>query len=227
MTPYSVYGPEPSETTNNAPTHPLHGGTMSTQAHLLTTLMVLTALLAACGDDTVSQDLDDALVAGDEVIFPDNEAASWSNRRATTGTTGVDPTVDDGDCGHTPNEATVFKLMNEDRVDNGLEPLNCSISLVEVARLHSEDMSVRGYFSHVNPEGEQPWDRLERYGVTNWQTAGENIARGDMTPAVVERAWMNSPGHRANILNPNYTHIGVGVFRDGNNTSWTQLFARF
>ena len=117
--------------------------------------------------------------------------------------------------------------MNEDRLDHDLPALLCSVSLVEVARLHSEDMSLRGFFSHVNPEGEQPWDRLERFGVTNWQTVGENIARGDMTPAVVERAWMNSPGHRANILNPDYTHIGVGVFRDGNNTSWTQLFARF
>jgi uncharacterized protein YkwD len=117
--------------------------------------------------------------------------------------------------------------MNRDRVDNGLAALSCHDGLVLVARAHSEDMARRGFFDHTNPEGERPWDRVEAAGITGWSYVGENIAYGYSTPEAVQETWMNSRGHRANILNGDYTHIGVGAFNDDGTWYWTQVFARF
>jgi uncharacterized protein YkwD len=124
-------------------------------------------------------------------------------------------------------EAEQFRLMNADRIAEGLSALSCDLRLSEVARAHSRDMAERDFFDHTNPDGEQPWDRMERHGVRGFRSAGENIAAGYPSPAAVEEGWMNSPGHRANILNDGYTHIGVGLFDDGGRLVWTQVFATF
>ncbi|MEO1271126.1 MAG: CAP domain-containing protein, partial [Myxococcota bacterium] len=105
-----------------------------------------------------------------------------------------------GSCG-SALESEQWQLLNADRRAQGLRELACHSGLGQVAREHSQDMAVRGYFDHVNPEGEQPWDRMERNGVTGWRSVGENIAAGYPTPQEVQEGWMNSPGHRANILN--------------------------
>lgn len=90
-----------------------------------------------------------------------------------------------------------------------------------VARAHSLDMHQRGYFGHTNPDGEQPWDRMEAAGYRYGQ-AGENIAGGSSTADGVMEQWMSSDGHCANIMNPGFVHIGIGFH--GDSRLWTQVF---
>jgi len=135
------------------------------------------------------------------------------------------PDPEMGTCG-TMMESEEFRLTNQARAESGRPALECDEGLIEVARDHSEDMARRGFFSHTNPDGEQPWDRMRRAGIS-FRTAGENIAYGYSSAAAVHNGWMNSSGHRANILSGNYTHIGVGLFDDGGTLYWTQVFARY
>ncbi len=118
-------------------------------------------------------------------------------------------------------EKQVAALVNEERAKAGLKPLTLDTNLSKVARLKSEDMYNKKYFSHTSPTYGSPFDMMKKYGITFW-AAGENIARGQQTPQQVMNSWMNSEGHRKNILNSNYTHIGVGHFANGN--YWTQMF---
>jgi uncharacterized YkwD family protein len=115
----------------------------------------------------------------------------------------------------------VIDLTNEQRRQNGLQPLKADPQLSGVALKKSQDMQQNGYFSHTSPTYGSPFDMMRDFGVS-YKTAGENIAQGQRTPQEVVNAWMNSPGHRQNILNPNYTHIGVGYVESGNH--WTQMF---
>jgi uncharacterized protein YkwD len=95
------------------------------------------------------------------------------------------------------------------------------------ARVHSADMAQRGFFDHVNPDGEDPFDRMERTGF-RFSLAGENIAAGQRSPEEVMAGWMASPGHCANIMEPGFTHFGVGLYVDANSDLglfWTQTFA--
>ena len=92
------------------------------------------------------------------------------------------------------------------------------------AKVHSEDMEGRGFFDHFTPEGWSPVDRLQMTGASGYTMVGENVAFGQQTPDEVMRAWMNSPGHRANILHPDFTHIGIGVA--AGRPYWTQVFLR-
>lgn len=118
-------------------------------------------------------------------------------------------------------------LANLAREAEGLGRLDCHEGLTEVAWAHSKDMAERGFFDHVNPDGERPWDRMNAAGVTGWAAAGENIALGYPSAEAVTEGWMNSPGHRANILNGDFNSVGVGVYEHGGRLYWTQLFARF
>lgn len=93
--------------------------------------------------------------------------------------------------------------------------------LVEAARAHSHDMVTRAFFSHTNPDGEDPGDRLEALGYP-WTAYGENIASGQTSVDEVMRAWMGSPGHCSNIMDPDFTEIGLGFHE----TRWTQVFGR-
>lgn len=118
-------------------------------------------------------------------------------------------------------EQEVIRLVNEHRKKNGLSPLTYDWQLARVARYKSQDMKDNRYFSHTSPVYGSPFQMMKSFGIS-YRSAGENIARGQKTPAAVVDAWMNSPGHRKNILNPSYTHIGVGYVADG--SYWTQMF---
>lgn len=118
-------------------------------------------------------------------------------------------------------ETEVIRLVNEARAENGLSPLKANWELSRVARYKSQDMKDGGYFSHTSPTYGSPFTMMKNFGIT-YRSAGENIAKGQRTPAAVVRAWMNSQGHRENILNGSFTEIGVGYVADGN--YWTQMF---
>ncbi|MBM4762674.1 SCP-like extracellular protein [Bacillus sp. B15-48] len=115
----------------------------------------------------------------------------------------------------------VIDLTNEQRKQNGLSPLQADTQLNGVAQKKSEDMQQNGYFSHTSPTYGSPFDMMRDMGVS-YNTAGENIAQGQRTPQEVVKAWMDSPGHRKNILSPDFTHIGVGYTETGHH--WTQMF---
>jgi len=96
--------------------------------------------------------------------------------------------------------------------------------LTAIANEKARDMAENNYFSHTSPTYGSPFQMLQQYGI-RYRTAGENIAAGQKTPEEVMNSWMNSSGHRANILNPAYTEIGIGYFAGGSYGSyWTELF---
>ncbi|SEP63103.1 uncharacterized protein, YkwD family [Virgibacillus subterraneus] len=121
------------------------------------------------------------------------------------------------------NEFTsnVIKLTNQERSNQGLSPLKAHKKLSNVARNKARDMQSNGYFSHNSPTYGSPFDMMKNAGVS-YQSAGENIARGQQSPQQVVDAWMNSQGHRENILNESFTHIGVGHTESGD--YWSQMF---
>ncbi|WP_055107840.1 CAP domain-containing protein [Paenibacillus ihumii] len=117
------------------------------------------------------------------------------------------------------NAAKVVALVNEERKNAGLKPLVVHTNLSRMAKDKAIDMYKNGYFSHTSPKHGSPFDMMDAYNIT-YRYAGENIAKGQKTPAEVVSAWMDSPGHKANILNPKYTLIGVGYY----NGHWVQEF---
>ena len=124
----------------------------------------------------------------------------------------------------------VVELTNVERAKEGLQPLKLNDRLLDAAQDHSNDMAQDDFFSHTGADGSTVGDRVRASGY-QYSTAGENIAAGQTTAAQVVEGWMNSPGHRANILNPNYTEIGVGYEYLQNDTGsvnynhyWTQVF---
>jgi uncharacterized protein YkwD len=110
-------------------------------------------------------------------------------------------------------EAEMLELVNRERAAEGLAPLAADDELREVARRHSADMFARGYFSHVTPEGRDPFARIREGGV-QFRTAGENLALAP-TLSIAHTGLMNSPGHRANILRPQFGRVGIGVMDGG------------
>ncbi len=118
-------------------------------------------------------------------------------------------------------ENEVIRLVNEIRLQNGLNTLAADWELSRVARYKSQDMKDNNYFSHNSPVYGTPFTMMKNFGLS-YKSAAENIAKGQKTPQAVVNAWMNSAGHRANILNASYKKIGVGYVKDGN--YWTQMF---
>ncbi|MCD7035949.1 CAP domain-containing protein [Metabacillus sp. GX 13764] len=118
-------------------------------------------------------------------------------------------------------EKRVIELTNAERKKNGLQPLAADSSLANVAQEKSDDMEQNNYFSHTSPTYGSPFEMMKRFGE-NYQTAGENIAQGQQTPEEVVDAWMKSEGHRENIMNSEFTNIGIGYTKDGN--YWSQMF---
>ncbi|MFF2237370.1 CAP domain-containing protein [Bacillus thuringiensis] len=118
-------------------------------------------------------------------------------------------------------EQRVVELTNAERAKQGLSALKIDTELSKVARIKSEDMQKNNYFDHNSPTYGSPFDMMKKFGIS-YTSAGENIAQGQRTPEEVVQAWMNSAGHRANILNNGFTHIGVGYVESGN--YWTQQF---
>jgi uncharacterized YkwD family protein len=115
----------------------------------------------------------------------------------------------------------VIQLTNQEREENGLPPLQSDAALSEVAQTKSEDMSNNNYFSHTSPTHGSPFEMMRDAGI-QYESAAENIAKGQQSPEQVVTGWMNSSGHRKNILNQRVTHIGVGY--DSNGNYWTQMF---
>ncbi len=123
-------------------------------------------------------------------------------------------------------EFDVARLVNEERLAAGLAPLQIDVRLMAAAQRHSDDMAAQSFFSHVGSDGSTFDVRVQQAGYLQWLLLGENIAAGQTTPEAVMAAWMNSPGHRANILDPDFDHIGVG-FATSNTYYrffWTQEF---
>lgn len=118
----------------------------------------------------------------------------------------------------------VVRLVNVERSKRGLSELSFNTQLSNVATLKSQDMINKNYFSHTSPTYGSPFDMMKQFNIS-YKTAGENIAKGQKTPEEVVNAWMNSQGHRENILSTNFTDIGVGVAESSNGTLyWTQMF---
>ncbi|SHF40073.1 uncharacterized protein, YkwD family [Seinonella peptonophila] len=123
-------------------------------------------------------------------------------------------------------ETKVVMLVNQERTKRGLPPLKKSSKVSTLAELKSKDMLHHHYFSHQSPTFGSSFHLLKQKEVS-YLAAGENIATGQKTPASVMESWMNSEGHRANILNKDFTHIGVGYVKEGSSrTYWTQIFIK-
>ncbi|WP_237458284.1 CAP domain-containing protein [Pontibacillus yanchengensis] len=121
-------------------------------------------------------------------------------------------------------KAKVVDLTNKEREKKGLSKLKAYPELRNVAQKKSEDMVKNGYFSHNSPTYGSPFEMMQNFGI-DYKTAAENIAAGQQTPEKVVEGWMNSAGHRKNILNKNVTHIGIGIERGGDmGIYWTQMF---
>jgi len=143
---------------------------------------------------------------------------------ATSGRVGVPPP------GSTAEAIEVMKLVNEarsaarscgDRRFSATTPVSLEARLARAAQLHSSDMRESGVMSHTGSDGSDLKTRAERQGY-EWSRLGENVAAGYQSPSSVVAGWLSSPGHCANIMNPDFTELGVGL--DG--VYWTQLFGR-
>lgn len=125
-------------------------------------------------------------------------------------------------------ENQILKLVNAERSKMGISPLTLNWELSRVAKIKSEDMRDRNYFSHTSPTYGSPFDMMKKFGIS-YRSAGENIAAGQKTPQEVMNSWMNSSGHRANILSTSFTQLGVGKAtgsRSSYSIHWTQMFIR-
>lgn len=146
---------------------------------------------------------------------PDNNTGSDSNNSGST---------NQGSTSFAAYQQEVVNLVNKERAKYGLSALKSNSSLANVATIKSQDMVNKNYFSHTSPTYGSPFDMMKQFGIS-YKTAGENIAMGQKTPSEVVTAWMNSEGHRKNILSSSFTQIGVGVAKNANGQLyWTQMF---
>jgi uncharacterized protein YkwD len=128
-----------------------------------------------------------------------------------------------------PEPAPTLCLLNAERRDHGLKPLRENAALTRAARRHARDLLERDYFEHESPEGVTPQQRILRAGYRDPRITGENLAKGEReagAPSSIVDGWMHSPGHRANILDPRFTEIGVAVQREGDLAMYVTTFGR-
>ena len=135
-------------------------------------------------------------------IYPNSSGGGSSTTNKTTPPSG-------NTTGMNSDEQEVFKLINQQRANNGLSALKMDSEVQRVARIKAQDMVNNNYFSHTSPTYGSPFDMLKSFKVS-YRTAGENIA-GNSSNSGAVNAWMNSPGHRANILNSSFNYTGIGV----------------
>lgn len=148
----------------------------------------------------------------DKVYVPHGGGAAAGQKQGTTGIQNI--------------EQQVIELTNQERAKQGLKPLQADAKLSDVARKKSADMRDQGYFSHQSPTYGSPFNMMKQFGI-QYSAAAENIAAGQSSADAVVKAWMESPGHRKNILNPDMTHIGVGYVSGGSyGNYWTQMFIK-
>lgn len=181
-----------------------------------------------CGGETVNID-PGAVCPGLDWLFKPSTSQPGADQPGTNqpGTSQPDVPVQTpdipqgGEDGILAFESEVVSLVNDIRAQYGLSALTINQDLCQVARYKSQDMAEKGYFAHESPTYGSPFQMMQSFGIS-YRTAGENIAYGQQTPQAVVNAWMNSSGHRANILNSSYTQIGVGFYASG--YYWTQMF---
>ncbi|MDB8791140.1 CAP domain-containing protein [Romboutsia sp. 1001216sp1] len=161
---------------------------------------------------------------------PNNNTNVDSKPSTPSNNTNVDnkPSTPDNSTAQSGNfssyQREIVNIVNAERSKRGLAPLTLDSSLSNVATKKSQDMINRGYFDHNSPTYGSPFDMMKQFGI-NYKAAGENIAMGQKDPQDVMNSWMNSDGHRKNILGPNFTHIGVGIAKASNGQLyWTQMF---
>ncbi|HSH35488.1 CAP domain-containing protein [Schnuerera sp.] len=153
----------------------------------------------------------------------ENSTTPDSNNNSNPETKPSKPIPDTKEDTNISIEKEVVKLVNIERQKAGLAPFTYSEELSKVARIKSQDMANKNYFSHNSPTYGSPFDMMKSFGI-KYRTAGENIAKGYFSAESVVKGWMNSSGHRANILNPNFGTIGVGYVKANATTYWTQMF---
>lgn len=154
----------------------------------------------------------------------DKENNNTSDNTNKTPNTNVDkPDTNTNIDANTSIEKEVVRLVNIERQNEGLAPLAYNAELSKVARVKSQDMANKNYFSHNSPTYGDPFTMMKSHGI-QYRTAGENIAKGYSSAQSVVNGWMNSSGHRANILNPSFGKIGVGYVNANGTTYWTQMF---
>lgn len=141
-----------------------------------------------------------------KLIYPNTSSNNSNNSNTSTGGTSTGTTS-----ALTADELEVFNLINTKRTANGLAALKIDDELQNVARIKAQDMVDNNYFSHTSPTYGSPFEMLKKFGIS-YKTAGENIAGNSSNSGAVE-AWMNSSGHRANILNSSYNYTGIGVVK--------------
>lgn len=158
----------------------------------------------------------------DEVELPDGSTGESTN---DSGTGDSDATESRGEK-ESSQAVEILNLVNQERSKAGVQPLTLSEKLTSIANTKAKDMADKNYFSHTSPTYGSPFDMLKHFGVS-YSYAGENIAAGQRSAQEVMNSWMNSSGHKANILNKNYTQLGVGYTQGGQyGTEWVQLFIR-
>jgi uncharacterized protein YkwD len=174
-------------------------------------------------------------------VFPASSTEAVYRLTATAQVVGTSGGSTSGGASPTPSPSPspassfanqVINLTNQFRQQNGLQSLRANSTLSTTALTHSQNMATQDFFSHVGRDGSQSWDRLTAAGY-RWSATGENIAAGQRTAEDVFNSWVNSTGHRANLLNPNFQEIGVGYYELANDTGsvnynryWTQVFAK-
>ena len=154
-------------------------------------------------------------------FFCDRFGFGCGNETPETPSEPEQPSQPSGGTSASSYEQQVVTLVNAERAKYGLAALTLDETLCGYARVKSQDMHDQGYFSHTSPTYGSPFDMMRLFGVS-YRSAGENNSMGYSTPEAVVAAWMNSEGHRANILSANYTTLGVGYVEDGG--YWTQWF---
>ncbi|VIF67310.1 sporulation protein [Clostridioides difficile] len=165
----------------------------------------------------------------DSTDKPDNNKPESNKPNDNNNSDSTDKPNDNNNSGSTSENFSAYQkevvdLVNIERSKAGLNPLTLDSSISNVATKKSQDMIDNNYFSHNSPTYGSPFDMLKKFGIS-YKTAGENIAMGQKTPKEVVNAWMNSEGHRKNIMNPNFSKIGVGVAqKSGGSIYWTQIF---
>ena len=169
------------------------------------------------------------LLGGCPVTEDPGTQTSGGNSTSNTSNTSTSNQSDDSECGVSPNENTwqqeVLRLVNVERDREGLNPVVWNPTLADQATEYACEMIVYDFFAHVNPvTGSHLDDRADEFGY-DYQMIGENLAAGQATPDQAMWDWMNSDGHRANILNPHFTELGVGVRIGGEyDIYWVQEF---
>ena len=217
----------PRETHRHRINHIL--GTLPGLANGLVAAALLSALLFAVPfSDRLSEAVQESTIANRLAVFTDeveqalvpifDPAVRQTFNRLVTIEPGSDELVElpfkvENPHPAPPFESQMLELVNKERMSRGLKPLAADPELTEVARRHSADMFERGYFSHYTPEGVDPFQRMKAADV-KFRTAGENLALAP-TLQIAHTGLMNSPGHRANILNPNFGRVGIGIMNGG------------